>query len=309
MKKLIIIVLCCMGLLGVKAQQDPMYTHYMYNTLGINPAYAGSRDALTLTMLHRTQWLSFPGAPVTQTITAHAPVMNDLFSIGASIVNDKIGPVQNSSFFLDYAYRIRLSEKSKLSFGLKLGFNVLQADLSSLKLDEDGNANGDKAFQDVDGQIAPNLGFGVYYSRDKFYLGLSTPRLFRTSYQSSVDSSLYKEQQHYFLIAGGSYALTDNVDLIPTTFVKVTKGAPIEADFTICGVYDNKFTLGGMYRTNDALGVLAGICLTEQLYAGYSFDWSVVNTTGKYNKGSHEIVLRYDFIFTGSKKIRSPRYF
>ena len=310
MKKLIIVILCCVGFAVLKAQQDPMYTHYMDNTLGINPAYAGSRDALTLTFLHRTQWVSFPGSPVTESVTAHAPVLNDLFSLGVSLVNDKIGPVRNTSFFIDYAYRIRLSENSKLAFGLKFGLNSLQADLQGLDLDYVGSGNlSDKAFQNVDGQISPNLGFGVYYSRDKFYLGISTPRLFNSSYQTAVDSALYKEQQHYFFIAGGSYMMNEDVEFVPTTFVKITKGAPIEADFTASFVYDKKFTLGAMYRTSDAFGLLAGISLTEQLYAGYSFDWSLTNSTGTYNKGSHEIVLRYDFIFTGSRKIRSPRYF
>ncbi|MFZ4455560.1 MAG: type IX secretion system membrane protein PorP/SprF [Bacteroidales bacterium] len=310
MKKIILLVLLGVIAWSVSAQQDPMYTHYMYNTLGINPAYAGSRDALTLTMLHRSQWVSFPGTPVTQTVTAHAPVLNDMFSLGLSLVNDEVGPVKNTSFFIDYAYRIRLTPTSRLAFGLKAGFNSMQANLSSLKLDPSGKS--DRAFsEDLTGQISPNLGFGVYYSKDKFYAGISTPRLFKGSYSTvtNSDSSLYKEQQHYFFIAGGSISLNDAVEFVPTTFMKITKGAPVEADFTGCFVFNNKFTVGGMYRTLDAAGLLAGIALSEQLYAGYSFDWSFGNTTAKYNNGSHEIVLRYDFVFTGKGKIRSPRYF
>jgi type IX secretion system PorP/SprF family membrane protein len=312
MKRLITIVLIGLSIWGLKAQQDPMYTHYMYNTLGINPAYAGSRDALTLTMLHRSQWVSFPGTPTTQTVTAHAPVLNDMFSLGLSVVNDAIGPVSNTSFFVDYAYRIRLTPTSRLAFGLKVGFNSLQANLTSLKLDPPGTSGAplDHAFSDdLSGQIAPNLGFGIYYSKDKFYAGLSTPRLFKSNYGTASDSSLYKEQQHYFFILGGAYSINDAIEFVPTSFLKITKGAPIEADFSGCFVYNNKFTVGAMYRTLDAAGLLAGISLTDQLYMGYSFDWSFGNSTARYNKGSHEIVLRYDFIFTGKGKIRSPRYF
>lgn len=299
------------SLLSLKAQQDPMYTHYMDNTLGINPAYAGSRDALTLTMLHRSQWVAFPGAPVTQTITAHAPMFNDLFSLGASIVNDAVGPVKNTSFYVDYAYRLRLTENSKLAFGLKLGFNSVQANLTSLKLDAPGSPQlNDHAFaDDLTGQVSPNLGFGVYYSRDRFYMGLSTPRLFQSNFKTAIDSSIYKEQQHYFFIIGGAYNLNDDIVFVPNSFVKVTKGAPIEADFSGSFVFQNKFSVGAMYRTLDAAGVLVGLNLTEQLYAGYSFDWSFGNTTSKYNYGSHEIVLRYDFVFKNRGKIKSPRYF
>lgn len=311
MKKLLILLLCCTGFLELKAQQDPMYTHYMDNTLGINPAYAGSRDALTVTLLHRTQWLNFPGAPTTQTVTAHAPVFNDLFSLGVSVVNDVIGPVRNSSFFVDYAYRVQLTPTSKLAFGLKFGLNAIQASLANIDVEYVGSGSmGDPAFsEDLNGQISPNLGFGVYYTNNKFYLGVSTPRLFDSNIHSSVDASIYKEQKHYFLIAGNVYPVRDELDFVPTTFVKITKGAPIEADLTGCFVYQNRFNIGAMYRTGDAIGLLTGINLSEQFYIGYSFDWSTVNSTSKYNNGSHEIVLRYDFIFTGKGKIRSPRYF
>lgn len=309
MKKLIFIFLLIAGVLRVNAQQDPMYTHYMFNTLGINPAYAGSRDALTITLLHRSQWVTFPGAPVTQSVTAHAPVLNDMFSLGLSVVNDAVGPVRNSSFFIDYAYRVRLTDESKLALGLKVGLSSLQANLTSLALDQGINKE-DPAFSDnLTGQISPNVGFGVYYTNRKFYAGISTPRLFKSTYSTAVDSSLYKEQQHYFFIMGASYALNEKFEIVPTTFMKITKGAPIEADFSARLVYDNKFSVGAMYRTLDAAGLLVGVSLTEQLYAGYSFDWSFPNATSKYNNGSHEIVLRYDFIFTGKGKIRSPRYF
>jgi type IX secretion system PorP/SprF family membrane protein len=307
MKKFLIFIVFAGSLVSLKAQQDPMYTHYMYNTLGINPAYAGSRDALTVTLLHRSQWVDFGGAPTTQTVTMHAPVFNDMFSLGASIVNDVIGPVRNTGLFVDYAYRFQLTEYSKLAFGLKVGFNNLQANLMGIRL---ADATPDPAFaSDIDGRISPNVGFGVYYSKDKFYMGLSTPKLFSTNYTGSTNSTFYKEQMHYFFIAGSSYSISEAYEFIPTTFVKITKSAPVEADFTATFLYENKFSMGAMYRTNDALGLLAGISLNEQLYMGYSFDWSFVNSTSKYNKGSHELVLRYDFIFTHKGRIRSPRYF
>lgn len=303
------IVLLFTGWTIALAQQDPMYTHYMYNTLGVNPAYAGSREVLTATLLHRSQWVDFKGSPVTQTISLHAPVFGDAFSLGGSLVNDKIGIVRNTSAYLDIAYRFRLSANSKLAFGLKFGGTSLSADLTSLKLDYGGNTPDNAFAEDLSGKITPNIGFGVYYSRDRFYMGLSTPRLIQNGYKGGADSVLYNEKRHYFFIIGSAINLAKDFDFVPTAFVKITEAAPIEADFSACFRYKNSFEIGAMYRTLDAVGLLAGIGITNNLYLGYSFDWSFENNTAKYNKGSHEIILRYDFFYGGKGRVYSPRYF
>ncbi|MDR1678343.1 MAG: type IX secretion system membrane protein PorP/SprF [Prevotellaceae bacterium] len=302
------LVLLVLFLPCLQAQQEAMYTHYMYNTLGINPAYAGSRDALTVTALHRSQWVGFEGAPVTQTVTAHSPVRGDAVNLGLSFINDKIGPIRTTALFVDYAFRVQLTQRSKLAFGLKVGFNNYNFNLNELTL---GNI-GDGAFNLASSEFSPNVGFGVYYSTDNFYAGVSTPKLFNNSYVgeqllSGVEVS--KEQKHYYLIAGGLIPLTNDIKLKPTSFVKITEGAPVEVDVTGTVLFYDKFSLGLMYRTGDAVGALIGYHITEQFSAGYSFDWSWVNETGKYNSGSHEIVLRYDFMFGDQSRIRSPRYF
>lgn len=309
MKKLLLVV--CFAALSFTAfaQQDAMYTHYMYNTLGVNPAYAGSREAVTATLLNRSQWVGFKGAPTTQTVTVHSPVYEDKVNLGLSIVNDKIGPTNNTSIFIDYAFRFQLDDESKLALGLKAGVNSLSADLTKLRLDNPD----DEAFAGkLNTALTPNFGFGIYYSRDRFYAGLSVPRLLENKYefnQSLSGNSVAKEQRHYYGIAGAMFTLNEDFDLKPTTLLKVTKGSPIEADFTASFIYQQKLLLGAMYRTGDAMGLLAGLDLNDQLHIGYSFDWSVVNNTAKYNYGSHEIVLRYDFVFATKYRIRSPRYF
>ena len=154
------------------AQQVPMYTHYMYNTLVVNPAYAGSRDALTVTTLHRSQWVDFKGAPLTQTVTLHSPLRNEKLGLGLSLMNDKIGPVNNTSAFVNFAYRLKLNEKSKLAFGLSGGVNLLQSNLTSVDLD----VNNDPVFlNNINNKVNPNFGFGLYYSRARFYAGVSSP--------------------------------------------------------------------------------------------------------------------------------------
>ena len=305
MKKIIIAIITILSVVQMNAQQDAMFTHYMYNTLGVNSGYAGSRDALTATLLHRTQWLGFEGAPQTQTLTLHSPVKNDKIGLGLSVINDKIGPTKTTSIYGDFAYRLTVSETAKLAFGLKGGINMYNNKISGLATE----AGNDEAFQGDVTKTTPNFGFGIYYYTDKFYLGLSTPRLLETK----LNESSAVDKRHYFLIAGTVFDLTDNIKLKPTGFMKVTDGAPIEGDLTGTLIFNDKFRLGAMYRTGDALGLLLGLDITDQLSFGYSFDWSYRsdwnNVEKTIQRTSHELMLRYDFIYKNEEKIRSPRYF
>ena len=309
LNKILLVLVLTLGSLSIIAQQAPMYTHYMNNTLVVNPAYAGSRDALTLTALYRSQWVGFKGAPVTQTITMHSPLKNKHIGLGLSVQNDKIGPTNNTSVFADYAYIIKLTEKSKLAFGLSAGLNIYHASLSSLQLDQQI----DPTFQDINNHVAPNFGFGAYYSRERFYAGISVPDLVQNSYlkvnQENLNAIIGKEQRHYFLIAGALFNIIDNLAFKPTMLVKVTSAAPVQADLTASFVIMKRLLVGVMYRTSDSFGGLVGFDITDVLHLGYSYDWSYGLQTSNYNQGSHEIVLRYDIIFLIKKQIHSPRNF
>lgn len=311
MKKIGLALLILVSAMYAAAQQEAMFTHYSFNTLGVNPGYAGSRDALTVTGLHRSQWVSFPGAPVTQTLTLHAPVFNEKVGLGLSFINDKIGPTTNTGIFVDFAYKIQVGEQGKLAFGLKAGLNVRGDDLTSITT----IADNDPSFQaNVQSQLMPNFGFGLYYSLPRFYAGISTPRLLQNKFETNTTTggtNLASEARHYYFIAGTIFNLTENGDikLKPTTFVKVTAAAPVEMDLTALFYYKDFLWAGPMLRTGDAFGVLAGVNITDQFSLGYSFDWSFGNKTGRYNGGSHELMLRYDFIFNEKAKIESPRYF
>lgn len=292
------------------SQQTPMFTHYMFNTLSINPAYAGSRDALTVTALHRSQWVQYKGAPMTQTLTLHSPIAVKNIGLGLSLSNDKIGIVNTTSAFFSFAYKIQLTPKSKLSLGVSGGVNVLQANLSSLSLD---NQN-DPAFQsNIKNKSLGNFGFGMYYSRERFYAGISVPNLAQNNYEGNLISNGTTttgiERRHYFLTAGALINVGNTVDFKPTALVKVTEAAPVQLDVTASFIFSRLFTLGGMYRTGDAVGLLLGMNIRPQFYLGYSYDWSYGNRTFTYNSGSHEVVLRYDFIRSSKRQIHSPRYF
>ncbi len=289
------------------SQQQPMYTHYMENTLSINPAYAGSRDALTVLLLNRMQWVGFKGAPITQTLTMHSPFLNNKLGAGLSFVNDRIGPSGTTSMFLDFAYRIKFKH-SYLALGLKTGFSLLKLDLADLNL----NRTNDPVFsQNFQSQWMPNFGFGIYYNTDKYYFGFSIPEILNIDLlNNSVQSNLIQTARHYYFIAGGYVNLNKDIKFLPSSFVKFTPNAPIEMDLTAQLIYKNVVYGGLMYRTGDALGLLLGVYLTPLLTVGYSFDWSMVNKTGKYNFGSHEFMIRYDFLLmTPKKKIISPRFF
>ncbi len=290
---------------GLKAQQDALYTHYAFNTLAVNPAYAGSRDALTLTLLHRSQWVGFNGAPQTQTFTMHTPLKDDDMGIGLSVLNDRIGPINTTSFYGDYAYKIPLY-KGKLSMGLKGGVDLIQASLSDLKaIDGDDNS-----ISNVRNRVLPNVGLGAYYALDNFYLGVSCPKLVQNDLYD--DASLTRsavQQRHYYAIAGAMVSIGERVDLKPMSLLKMTAGSPLEMDFTLIAVLQKRIEIGAMVRTADAVGVLFGINFRDNLRLGYSFDWSMGVQTAKYNAGSHEIMLRYDFISNVRRKISSPRNF
>lgn len=309
-KKTIVPLLFILSLGSMKAQQDAMYTHYMYNTLVINPAYAGSRDALTITGLHRSQWVNYKGAPIVQTLSFHSPLRNEHLGIGLSVTNDKIGPTNNTSAVIDFAYIMKLNSKSKLALGLSAGANMFQANLTSVQLDQQS----DPSFQNnVNNRFTPNFGFGAYYSRERFYAGISIPKIIQNKYSdlnlTANNNVAGTEQRHYYFIAGTMIKLSNNLDFKPTTFIKVTPAAPIQADVTASFLIMKKVTLGAMFRTGDAFGALVGLDLTEQFHIGYSYDYSYGLQNFKYHQGSHEIVLRYDFIFSSKKQIRTPRNF
>jgi type IX secretion system PorP/SprF family membrane protein len=296
--------------LVVHAQQDPMYTHYMDNTLIVNPAYAGSRDALTVTGLYRSQWVDFKGAPMDQTITMHAPLQNQHIALGLAVLNDKIGPINNTSAVADFAYRMNLGKKSTLALGLSGGINIYQANLSSIQLDQQS----DPAFQtNISNHVTPNVGVGAYYYRERFYAGISSANLLQSHYavvtEANGNNLIAQAQRTYYFITGAVFNLTDELALKPTALVKVTAAAPTELDLTASFIIMKRLLLGAMYRTGDAVGVLVGVNVTNQLYVGYSYDWSYGLKTPLYNYGSHEILLRFDFLSYEKKQIHSPRYF
>jgi len=300
------------GLLSMTtlAQQDPQFTQYMFNLLAINPAYAGSAERVSIKALTRHQWVGFAGAPTTQTLTIHAPMMREALGIGGTIMRDEHGPVTQYGFMVDLAYRIHFGGERKLAFGLKGGMNLVQGrfgELSPLQ-------QGDQVFQqNVNSKLDPQFGFGMMYYGDRFYLGLSTPKLLRTEFfedapQDTTGSAWQQGQRpHYFLSGGYVFNMGMYHKFKPTFLVKAVQGAPVSFDLSANFFFFEKFWLGAMYRHQDAVGALAQYYFTDGIYAGYSYDYPI-SILRNYSGGSHEVMLGFDF-GRKLKGIRSPRYF
>ncbi len=285
------------------AQQDPMYTQYMYNTLSVNPGYAGSRGALSLNGLFRTQWIGINGAPQTQTLTVHSPVYNENMGLGLSVINDKVGPIHQTMLFADYAYHIQTTPNAKLSLGLKAGVNIYQADLLALN----PNQSNDPAIYNISNRLLPNIGVGAYYYSDKGYIGLSAPKLLEHDLKSG-EISASKERRHYFLIGGYVFELNEYLKFKPSFLMKAVSGAPLSIDLSGNFFINDKFGVGAAYRFGDSFSALLQYYVTPQFRVGYAYDYTLTDLQN-YNSGSHEIMLGYDFYFIDTNRIRSPRFF
>lgn len=271
-----------------------MYTHFMYNTLAVNPAYAGSRDALTFSALHRSQWLGFEGAPTTQSATMHAPIKKKHIGLGISLVNDQIGNVSATTAFADLSYRVKLAKKTWLAFGLKAGTNFRRTDFSNINLDNPADPDFLNTAQNI---WLPNFGAGAYLYSKKYYAGISVPKILKdgTFILPSSAQNFYDEAKHIYLIGGYIHKIRRTWKIKPAGLVKVTPSAPIQFDLSLQAIYKDRFWLGAMTRTGDSFGALFGVFLSRSLEIGYAYDWSYANRTFKYNYGSHEVMLQFTF--------------
>ena len=308
MKKRFLIFIVTLVAASSYAQQDSQFTNYMYNTININPAYAGSRGVLSVFGLHRNQWVGLDGAPVTNTFSLNTPIRNSNIGIGFSIVNDRIGPSDENSISADVSYTIKTSEKFKLSFGLKATANLFNVDFTRLN-----QYNTDVlAENNIDNKFSPNLGAGIYFHSDRTYLGLSVPNFFETKHFDKNEStfsaeSVASERMHYYFIAGHVFDLSSTVKLKPAMLTKVVQGAPLQVDLSANFLFNEKFTLGAAYRWDAAASLLAGFQVSDSWFIGYGYDMEVTKLAN-YNSGSHEVFLRYE-LFKNYDKVVSPRFF
>ena len=301
-KALLLFLITFCATLTINAQQDPQYTQYMYNTMSVNPAYAGSKGYFSAVALSRTQWVGVDGAPKTQTFSVNAPVGYSGLGWGLNIVNDRLGPSSEVYIDANASYTIRTSEEGNLAFGLRLGGRMLNLDWSKGRYQ-----NPDVVFnQNVNNRFLPTVGAGIYFHKPKWYVGLSVPNFIRTEHYNDFIESIAAERLHYYLIAGYVFDVSERLKFKPAALVKAVAGAPLSVDASANFLYDEKLTLGLAYRWGDSISAILGFQVSDSLHIGYAYDLTTSNFRN-YNAGTHEVMLTFDIL--KQAKVISPRFF
>jgi type IX secretion system PorP/SprF family membrane protein len=311
LKVLFVIALCVIGLFNSKlfAQTEPMYSQYMYNMLGVNPAYAGNREALSLNFFQRNQWVGIKGAPKTTSISMDQSIKDGKLGWGIQVYDDRLGVEAASGLNGMLSTRIQVSEKGILSGGLSFGMMNYRINLNDVN---NRNNPNDPSFISIDNPSKwnPSLGMGIYYNTDRFYAGLATPSILKArlaSYENMITSIQTSNAFHLFANAGYVFDINEDVKLKPSTMIKMVSGAPIETDINLNVWLKELLGFGASYRTGDAFVGMVELQATSNLRFGYAYDMPF-NPLKYFTKGSHELMLRYE-IGNFKTKIKSTRYF
>ncbi len=303
-KNIVLYSLLLGSVLSVNAQQDPQYTQYMYNTINVNPAYAGSRGVMSIFGVYRTQWVGLEGAPKTANLSIHTPLGNSRVGIGGTVSNDKLGVMDENNFTVDLSYTMDVNRNYKLSFGIKATANLLNVDYNKLNI---YNPNDVVFQQSIKNQFNPNFGAGLYLHSDKTYFGFSVPNFLETDRYDDNEITTMKQKRNFYFIGGHVFDLNTSFKFKPAFLLKAVEGAPLQLDFTANLLFRDKFVFGGAYRWDAAFSALVGVQLNEGLFVGYTYDGDTTKLKN-YNSGSHEVFLRFE-LFNRYNRINSPRFF
>ncbi|PIB36386.1 hypothetical protein BFP72_13765 [Reichenbachiella sp. 5M10] len=296
-----------------QAQQQAMFTQYMFNQLALNPAYTGIHEGISTSFLARHQWAGFEGAPKTQTFSIHSPIKYRNIALGGILINDEIGVTHQFGASLSYAYRISVTQRSKLSFGLQASIHQYKADFT-----ENMNNDPNLASQNIN-DLSPNAGAGIMWYSDRFYVGFSVPQLINHSVSGGLDvpidpntgNELDADAQlirHYFASAGYVFELNRHLKLKPNVLFKWVEGAPLQVDLNANFLINELLWLGVSYRSFDSFDALIQLQLTPSLQIGYAYDFYTTTDLSRVNSGSHELMINYVFNLK-SDRIVTPRYF
>lgn len=293
------ILILVAGSIIVKAQQDPMYTQYAFNTQTINPAYAGTWESMSFMVLGRNQWVGIDGAPQTYTFSMQAPFKNEKFALGLNLISDKVGFEKRFYMFADYSYMLQVTEKSRLRLGLKGGFTSYSNNLLEYETNAPGSGTYDPAFQgEISRKFVPNFGIGAFLYSNNYYVGFSIPKILSNDFENNYNNySVTFEMRHYYLVAGYVFNLGENLKFKPATLVKASfspeASSPIQADLSANFLIKERVWLGASYRTGDSFGFIAQLLINQKLRVGYAYDYTISNLQ-HFNSGTHEIMVSYE---------------
>jgi type IX secretion system PorP/SprF family membrane protein len=310
MKKLYkYILFSAMLLLGNElfAQTEPMYSQYMYNMLGVNPAYAGSREATSLNFFQRRQWVGLSGAPQTTSVSVDGAFNDNKLGWGVQAYDDKLGVEKADGVNAMLSTHIQVSDKGTLSGGLSVGLMNYRIDLMNV---QGRYTPSDPAFYSNFNKWLPAVGLGIYYNTDKFYAGFSVPNVLKSRLTAFdvMNSGIQKvNSMHVFFTSGYVFDINEDVKIKPSTMIKAVGGAPIEADLNTNVWLRDVIGIGFSYRTGDAMVGMAEVQVNDNFRLGYAYDMTI-SPLKYYNNGSHEFMLRYE-IGNNKSKVKSTRYF
>jgi type IX secretion system PorP/SprF family membrane protein len=291
---------------GSHAQQQPIFTQYMFNGLVINPAYSGSHESMTMTASARSQWSGIKGAPQTQVFSAHSPIKFSRSAAGAVLMHDKAGVINQTMAYATYAYHIPVSENGKVSVGTQAGFTYYQANLASLNIVSQNNTT-DVAFSGNDTRMLPNLGIGAYYYSKTSYVGISMPTLINNKWSRDNQLNQSTQQRHYFITAGHVFDLNPDLKLKPSVLLRWVENGPFQYDLNANLFIKTSASVGVSYRMNASMDALFQWFVNDQFAVGYSYGYPI-NSLAAAQWGTHEIVLNYR-LKRDMHIIRSPRFF
>ena len=309
MKKRITITIILLWLLALgmtlKAQQETQNSMYFFNPVLLNPAYAGSQEALQITATARNQWAGIKGAPKTQVLSLHTPLKTEHIGVGFTVLNDELGVTKNTGLYADLAYSVKVNKKNnRLAFGLKVGLDFFRQDFSSLRI----NDNTDQLYTDGFNYNKNlfNMGAGIYYYGKRHYIGISTPRLLKNKIDLAAGQTAIQEN-HYYLFGGIVIKLNPAINMRPSFIVKYVNNAPLSIEGNLSFLFYDKIWIGAMYRHQAAAGLNIMYNISQNFRIGYAYDYQLTSLQ-KFSLGSHEIMISYD-LRTKAKGFKSPRYF
>ncbi|MES2593028.1 MAG: type IX secretion system membrane protein PorP/SprF [Bacteroidota bacterium] len=289
----------------LSAQQDPQYSQYMFNQLAINPAYAGSKEAISTAVFFRSQWQGIEGAPTTETVSIHSPIRKKNAALGFSVIADQIGPKKSFGALGSYAYRIKI-KNGKLSFGLRFGMYqysyAFPEDMYKDKLDK---YNGG-----ISSIIVPTADAGAYYYTNSTYIGASATHLYNgrlTNLEAQTGDNA-KLSPHLFLTAGKAWEISEKLVFSPSAMVKTAANVPVSADLNLSVLLQNRLWLGLSLRSRYGVAVYTQFSINDKFKVGYAYELGI-NKAGRNFGGSHEIMISYDFRASSKPPFFSPRYF
>jgi len=311
-KKFIIILILLIATKISIAQQEPMYTQYLFNTQIINPAYTGTWESLGFLVLGRHQWVDMPGAPRTYTFAMQTPAgKKEKVALGLSVISDVIFKEKRFGLFADYSYKLKIDEKGTwLRLGLKAGFTNYSHNFNDYNL----VSTNDNQFQgEADHKFMPNFGVGVFLSnKQKYYIGFSIPKIIQNNFDLNINNySTQAELRHFYMTGGLVFNLSEDVKFKPTGLLKLSLGSPVQFDLTANFLLKEKLWLGAMFRTKlktgGSYGFISQWIFNNKLRIGYAIDFATGNI-GNYAGLTHEVMISYQ-ITTLKETIISPRYF